>query len=101
MFKRELLKQTPEFPFWGVYICVDLILYICVDLNSRNSKTKRKHMKQYDLKQYLKNCLTAFMKPGFQNCVLSFWLRNYSAAPYQAIVRLYRTQKRLSRISRL
>ena len=99
MFKRELLKETPEFPFWGVYIFVDL--------NSRNPKTKRNHMKQYVLKQYLQNCLTAFMKPGFQNWVtlryfvLSFWLRNYSAAPYQAIVRLCRTQKRLSRISRL
>ena len=34
MFKRELLKETPEFPFWGVYICVDL--------NSRNLKHKKK-----------------------------------------------------------
>ena len=30
--KRESFIETPEFPFWG--------LYICVDFNLRNQKTK-------------------------------------------------------------
>ena len=37
-FKRLLLNKSPEFPLWG--------LYICVDFNLRKSKTKQKECKE-------------------------------------------------------
>ena len=46
-FKRVSLKETPEFPYWGQRIGVNVLgsMYwgqcIFVDFNLRNQKTKR------------------------------------------------------------
>ena len=37
-FKRLLLNKSPEFPLWG--------LYICVDFNLRNQKQNKKNVKK-------------------------------------------------------
>ena len=55
-WKRLSFKETTEFPFWGVYICVDL-----------HQEVPFISLKMYC---YLQNCLTPFVKPGFRHWVL-------------------------------
>ena len=47
-FKRVLLNETPEFPFWGLKICVDFYLRY----SKKNGEYKKTEKNNISLQKY-------------------------------------------------